>query len=288
MCRQSMSRAEWLQLRRSGIGGSDMPSLLGICPFGGTPYGVWQAKVYGAVDSPPTVDMQRGTFLEPIIRDLYARHTGNSVTVPELQRHRTETWAIANLDGLVTTEQEASPGVLEIKAPRTGGFYALEDGGVPANYQVQVQHYLGVTGLQWAHFCAWNADAFRLLIVRIERDDELIRMMWSVAREFWERHVLTGIPPETTAVAPRINLSPLGRKVMPISTPEWLEAAQLWREAKHILHQADAYESQCREKLVSMALQTGHARVRGGDVSVSIDKNGTPRVRDSSKREDAA
>ena len=279
-----MNRKEWLELRRSGIGGSDMPSILGICPFGGTPYGVWQAKVYGAADKEPTVDMQRGNFLEPIIRDLYMRQTGNGVTVPELQRHRTETWAIANVDGVITAEGE-QPGILEIKAPRAGKFYALEDGGVPAHYQAQVQHYLGVTGLEWAHFCAWNADAFRLLIVRIERDDELIRLMWDVAREFWERHVLTGIPPETVPAAPLVNLPPLGQKVVSIDTPEWNEAARIWRESRHILKQAEDYEAQCRKRLVSLGIATGSAKVRGADILVSIDKKGIARVRDNSKQE---
>ncbi len=40
-------------------------------------------------------------------------------------------------------------GVLEIKVPRLRGFVKLEEEGIPVNYQVQVQHYLGVTGLLW-------------------------------------------------------------------------------------------------------------------------------------------
>lgn len=286
-----MTRSEWLELRRSGIGGSDMPSILGICPFGGTPYGVWQAKVYGAHDTEPTPDMRRGNFLEPIIRDLYREHTGYEVRTPPLQRHRTETWAIASLDGLVMPGPGENgiprpPGILEIKAPRAGKFHALEDEGVPADYQVQVQHYMGVTGLAWADFCAWNADAFRLLIVRIARDDELIRLMWDVARKFWERHVLTGIPPEGR-VAPVISLPALEPKLCVMDSPEWAEASHIWREARGILKEAETYEAQCRERLVRMALETGKSKVRGCDVSLSIDKNGVPRVRDTCKEKAA-
>ena len=287
-----MDLREWLELRRSGIGGSDMPSVLGICPFGGTPYAVWQAKVYGAHDTEPTPNMQRGNFLEPIIRDLYRQRTGFEVQTPPLQRHPTETWAIANVDGLIVPGSDSSglprpPGILEIKAPRASKFYALEDEGVPAHYQVQVQHYLGVTGLQWADFCAWNADAFRLLIVRIQRDDSVIRLMWDVAREFWERHVLTGIAPPQGATSPVVTLAALEPGLCRMDSPEWTEAAARWREAKAIQKEAESYEATCRETLVNMALATGKARAKGNDVFVSIDKNGVARVRCAIKEQTA-
>ncbi|MBB5143920.1 YqaJ viral recombinase family protein [Desulfovibrio intestinalis] len=281
-----MTRSEWLALRRSGLGGSDMPSVLGVCPYGGTPLGVWRSKVLGAQDTEPSADMQRGNFLEPIIRDLYVKKTGFQVQLPTLQRHSIETWAIANLDGLIIPNLPQLPGVLEIKAPRLGKFIAFEEYGVPANYQIQVQHYMGVTGLEWADFCAWNADAFRLLIVRIERDNALIRLMWEAGREFWERHVLTGIPPDAGS-APMVKLSSLSPTVCKMDSPEWMMAAGVWREAKNILKEAEAYEGSCREQLVKMAIETGKAKARGFDVSVSIDKNGVPRVRDNMKEQAA-
>lgn len=268
-----------------------MPSILGICPFGGTPYGVWQAKVCGASEKQQTPDMQRGNFLEPLIRDLYRQHTGHRVETPDIQRHPTETWAIASLDGLVLPGNDENgipqpPGILEIKAPRLSGFLTLEDDGVPANYQVQIQHYMGVTGLQWADFCAWNADAFRLLIITVQRDDDLIRLMWDAARNFWEKHVLTGIPP-TNHIAPAISLTPLEPALCRMETPEWAEAAGTWREARTILDEAKTYEDGCRRKLVDMALSTGKAKARGYDVLVSIDKNGVARVRDGQKEQAA-
>lgn len=285
-----MTREEWLELRRSGIGGSDMPSILGICPFGGTPFGVWQAKVHGACDKEPTPDMQRGNLLEPIIRDLYQLETGYEVQIPGIQRHLHETWAIASLDGLILPGPDENglprpPGVLEIKAPKARKFYALEDEGVPAHYQVQIQHYLGVTGLQWAHFCAWNADAFRLLIVPVQRDDDLIRLIWDKARNFWERHVLTRIPPTDAHQAELVSLPPLGARLCVMDTPEWQEASDAWREAKGIAIEADAHEKQCREQLVRLALASGKSKVKGNDVTLSIDKHGVPRVRDSRKEQ---
>ncbi len=268
-----------------------MPSILGICPFGGTPYGVWQAKVCGCGPDKDTPDIQRGRFLEPIIRSMYAEHTGYEVQTPGMQRHPIETWAIASLDGLVIPPKEENglavpPGILEIKAPRYSKFVSLEEDGITQNYQVQMQHYMAVTGLQWADFCAWNADAFRLLIIRIQRDDDLISLMWDIARDFWQRYVLTGIAPEQ-ATESKISLPPLEPTLVRIDTPEWNEAAREWREARGILKDAEAYEVQCKEKLIALALSTGKSKVKGADVSLSVDKNGIPRVRDTAKEQAA-
>lgn len=286
-----MDRKEWLELRRSGIGGSDMPSLLGICPYGGNALGVWQAKVYGAYDRTPTLGMQRGNFLEPIIRDLYRQRTGYEVQTPPMQRHHVETWAIANLDGLVIPGPDENglpqpPGIIEIKAPSLSKFLAVENYGIPENWQVQGQHYMGVTGLSWVDICAWNAEVFRMLIVRIFRDNELIQIMWDVGRDFWHRHVLTGIPPEMDH-GPRIHLEPLEPALCVMDSPEWAEHAATWRQARGILSEAEAYESECRQRLVDMAVATGKAKAKGFEVSVSIDKNGVARVRDNTKEKTA-
>lgn len=283
----------WHQERRSGLGGSDMPAVLGICPFGGTALGVWRSKVgLTRADDKDNPDIRRGCFLEPIIRRLYAEETGNTVEHSDaLMRHALETWAIAHLDGIIRTENDeygnpTPPGVLEIKAPRIRGFVNLEEDGVPANYQVQVQHYLGVTGYQWADFVAWNADCFRLLIVRVERDQGLIDLIFDQGREFWNRHVLTGIPPSED-VAPVLNIANLSPTVKRIDSPEWQEAAAQWMEAKEIAGEASQYLERCRDRLIKIASLESAAKIRGGGVSLTVAKNGTVSIRNG-KQEIAA
>lgn len=86
---------------------------------------------------------------------------------------------------------------------------------------------------------------------------------------------MTGIAPEQNA-EPKISLPPLEPTLVRIDTPEWNEAAREWREARGILKDAEAYEGQCKEKLIALALSTGKSKVKGADVSLSVDKNGIP------------
>jgi putative phage-type endonuclease len=278
-------RASWHEERRTGLGGSDMPSILGVCPFGGTPLGVWRAKVgLTAADDKSSPDIKRGVFLEPIIRRIYHDETGNTVEHSDaLMRHPVETWAIAHLDGTIAPKGDDSgvpkaPGILEIKAPRIRGFVNLEEDGVPANYQIQVQHYMGVTGYQWADFVAWNADCFRLLIVRIERDQSLIDLIFDHGRDFWNRHVMTGIPP-SEEVAPVLRMENLSPTVKRLDSPEWQEAATQWIEAKEIEADATQYAGRCREHLIKIAARESAAKVRGGGVSLTVGKNGIVSIR---------
>lgn len=277
--------ARWHEQRRTGLGGSDMPSVLGICPFGGTPLGVWKAKVgLGSQGEEESPDTRRGKFLEPIIRDLYRQETGYTVThSDEIIRHPSETWAIAHLDGEIFPGDDENylpegPGIFEAKAPRIRGFVALEEYGVPPHYQVQVQHYMAVRGRLWTHFTAWNAEAFRLLIVLIERDQGLIDLMFEEGRNFWTRHVLTGIPPEGKAptVLRLENLSPT---VLRLENPEWQEAARQWGVARKIAAESTEYMQECRENLIAIAAGHGAAKIRGGGVSFTVGKDGKITIR---------
>lgn len=274
-----MERSDFLAQRRSGIGGSDMAALLGVDQFGRTARDIWADKVFGRRDdTDDSPDFQRGRCLEPIVRDLYARETGRIVQTPPMQRHLTETWAIANLDG-IALPGDGTPGVLEIKTPRMPGFLAMAQDGAPHQYLVQVQHYLGVTGLQWAELVAFSAEMWRMFRLRIERDDALISAMWDIARDFWRRFVTTAVPPES-AVAGTVALPPLDPALARLDSPAWTTAAAAWREARAILRDAANYESHCRGRLVELAKSTGKARVRGAGIALNIDKHGTPRLRD--------
>ena len=142
------------------------------------------------------------------------------------------------------------------------GFLAMEQGGATHQYLVQIQHYLGVTGLNRAELAVFSAEMWRMIRLPIERDDALIHAMWDIARDFWERYVLTAIPPEAD-LAGNVNLPPLDPALARLDSPEWTTAAAAWREARAILKDAETYEKHCRAALVTLAQSTGKARVSG-------------------------
>lgn len=132
---RGLSRDEWLDLRRLGLGGSDMAALVR-----GDVWRVWNAKIIG--DTTTETDAMRwGRRLEDAVADEFAaRHPRWRVTRRHaILQHPTLDWPLANLDREIHTPD--GPEVLEIKTSAR----PWED-GVPDYYQAQVQHYLAITG----------------------------------------------------------------------------------------------------------------------------------------------
>ena len=75
-----MTREEFLAERRTGIGGSDCDSLFDLLPYG-CRRKLWNSKrgVETDFEVDVTSQMERGTMLEPLVADLYARKTGRAV-----------------------------------------------------------------------------------------------------------------------------------------------------------------------------------------------------------------
>ena len=81
---------------------------------------------------------------------------------------------------------------------KTASAYAAEkwkDGKIPESYELQCQHYMAVMG--WDHmYIACLILGKEFLYRRIERDDQLIRNLIRIEKEFWEEHVLKHVLPD--------------------------------------------------------------------------------------------
>ncbi|MFR8758810.1 MAG: DNA-binding protein, partial [Clostridium sp.] len=69
-----------------------------------------------------------------------------------------------------------------------------QDGGIPKEYQLQVQHYLAVCGLKRAYI-AVLIGGNHFLYYQVERDEEMIEKLLEAEKDFWEAHVLADVPP---------------------------------------------------------------------------------------------
>lgn len=190
------TRAEWLAARRTGIGGSDAVAIMGQSVWR-SPYAVWASKmglVEDDLDQSISEAAQWGTILESPVREEWERRTGlraipcthgfiRDIALPCL---------IASPDGLVGDEEG-----LEIKAvnERKGGEW--ED-DVPLGYQIQCQHYLGVTGRKRWHVAALIGGQ-KLVIATVERNERFISALRAKLSTWWEQHVIRKIAPEVDA-----------------------------------------------------------------------------------------
>lgn len=181
------------QLRRRGIGGSEIGAVAGLSPYA-TPLDVWRAKVEGAV-IPETPAMRRGRLLEPAVAEWYAEETGAELREVGTLQHPTRPIVIASPDRLARLAGEER--VLEIKT--AAGRLAEQWGRpgsdeVPAHYLAQVAWEMAVTDLPRADLAVLIAgEDFR--IYRFERDLELEGYLFELAERFWVDCVEAGRPP---------------------------------------------------------------------------------------------
>lgn len=202
-----MTRSDFLESRRTGIGGSDIGAILGLSPWR-TPYDVFLDKT-APVEHEESDSMYWGTVLEDVVASEYQKRSGRKVQrVRQLLRHPEHDFAIANIDravivpeisgnvrwknGKLTTDR-----ILECKT--SNGFAASEWGEpgtdfVPDTYLLQCQWYMGVTDTQVADLAVLiGGNDYRTFT--ITRDDSLFSDLLMEAETFWN-NCQKGIAPD--------------------------------------------------------------------------------------------
>jgi putative phage-type endonuclease len=192
-------RSEWLERRRQGIGGSDAAAVLGLSPWK-SPLALWSEKT-GLVEdiSEDTEWKEWGHILEEPIARKYTRETGRELlNYGEFYvfEHPKISHMICTIDREILPFTDRVHGILSIKT--AAGWKAGEwKEEPPLMYQVQLQHELAVTGLEWGSFAVLiGGQMFRWCDV--ERHDRFISYLIEKESEFWDR-VVRGDPPPVDA-----------------------------------------------------------------------------------------
>ncbi len=249
-----MNRKEWLAERRKGIGGSDAPVVLGVSPFK-TRQELWAEKRGLIADTEPTTAMKRGTYLEPIVGEMYVEATGRTRLIPrKMERHETIPFLTANVDAFLSKKKHATDtfdGVLEIKCPGLSVFGKCQREGLPDYYHIQGQHYLAVTRLEWGSFAVFSAERWRLEVIDFERDENLIAMIIEECGKFWE-HVQNGTVPDEEPTVD-LKLPDVGdQQVMKLTDAPELMAVRAYEDAKAIEIEAKALTDDAKQRLRSI------------------------------------
>lgn len=183
------SRPQWLAARRSGIGGSDVSTVVGLNRWSSR-YELWLDKT-GQL---PLVDEQSeeaemGDLLEPVVRGRFARVHQLEVRPVGTLRSVQRPWMLANPDGICSDGAGYEGKTCTVfKADLWAG------GQTDDHAELQAQWCMAVTGLdRWwvAVLIGGQRNQYRL----IQRDQELIDELISIGERFWRDHVLADTPP---------------------------------------------------------------------------------------------
>lgn len=189
-----LSREQWLNYRRGGIGGSDIAAICGLSKWR-TPIHVYLEKLGEAPEEQTSEAAEWGTRLEPVIADKFAdEHPEWAITEKKvIYGHPEHHWAFANLDRMIICPHRGR-GILEIKTASEFLRQEWDNDNIPDYYYVQLQWYLFVTGLDWGYFATLiGGNKYREY--EVARDEAMIGQLVRLAGDFWHHYVLAGSCP---------------------------------------------------------------------------------------------
>lgn len=241
-----MTKAEWLEARRGGIGASEAAAALGVDPRC-SPLELYLRKVGDAPTVEQTEAMRWGLLLEPIVAREYEYRTGNAIVArQEFLRHPTLP-LLATLDGRLA---DGSP--VELKTVGQHRAADIGDGDeLPETWLLQAHQQMVLADAGRCDF-AILIGGQRLEIRTVERSERIVAAMMPGLVDFWRR-VETRIPP-----APGSGDLKLMASLYPDAEGEIelgadaLDLVNAWDAAKAHRKAADAEADHCRLELLRL------------------------------------
>lgn len=195
---KDMDHEEWLEKRRSFIGGSDAGAILELSDYGSKLTVYLEKK--GKAKTEENDAMLRGSIMEPFIRQITQKEFPDMQIeeAPFIFRSKENPFMGANVDGFILYEGDYADGdvltgcyglgIHEIKTSQDGyGFGADE---VPDSYYAQCQHYMAVLNLPWAVLTVYIIAKNKIRHYPIMRNDEFIARLIAEEANFWNNHFL--------------------------------------------------------------------------------------------------
>lgn len=194
---RTLTHDEWLELRRTGIGGSDAGAIMGVSPYKGA-FSVWADKMGKLPSVEDNEAIRQGRDLEDYVARRFAEASGLRVRHEySMLRSVEHPCMLADIDRRIIGERAG----LECKTSRDITMARYRNGEYPMEYYCQCLHYLAVTGWDcW--YLAVLVYGTDLLIFKICRDEVLddIEALIKAEEAFWDNHMVLDQPPAPDAL----------------------------------------------------------------------------------------
>ena len=184
---RELTHDQWLENRKSGIGGSDAGAIMGVNPYRGA-YSVWADKLGKTNPVEDNEALRQGRDFEDYVARRFAEKTGLRVRREYgMLRSDVWPWMVANIDRRIIGEHAG----LECKTSRDVHMKRYKNGDFPLEYYCQCLHYLAVTGWdKW--YLAVLVYGTDLLTFEIKREDveDDIGALIKAEDSFWHEYVM--------------------------------------------------------------------------------------------------
>lgn len=196
------TREEWLEVRKSGIGSSEVATIVGLNPYE-TPYQLWRRKK--GLDEPKdeTFAMKAGHYLEDAVSRFWADETGREVIKASagdwIIRDDARTYLQVSPDRtfwLGDSRANDAKGILECKTTQR----SIDADDLPKHWFCQVQYQLGVAGLQHGSL-AWLCAGREFGYKDIDLVPDFFEWLTDEVTRFWVDNIQGGAEPSAVNVA---------------------------------------------------------------------------------------
>lgn len=212
-----MLTQELLELRKTGIGGSDAAAIAGLSKYK-TPLEVYFEKLGLSDSNNDNPATYFGSLMEPIIVNEYIKKTGLEVAITKnTLKSEKYPWMLANIDGFVPSKRA----ILECKysSPYRYRDWGEEDSEeIPDEYLLQCAHYAIVCDVKEVDLMLLMPPDFKLF--NYQRNKALEKNLIELEHDFWHNNVLKQVPPEPKNYADTLMLWPDATDSKAIATDE--------------------------------------------------------------------
>lgn len=198
------ARRAFLVSRQQGIGGSDIPAILGLSSWANA-LDIYYSKTRPITDEEidsDTIHTLRGHTYEPVALAHYWRKTGrrgrksgSPVSHPDFPN------VVVRPDFDIFADKQRGSGVGEIKSPIAPVFRRVYEEGLRESEIIQLQVNIAAARRDWGSFCYFNMEDANgpVLVVDQDADMPLGRYLLERAQRFWDEHVVPRVPPDIDA-----------------------------------------------------------------------------------------
>jgi putative phage-type endonuclease len=193
-------RADWLTARRSGIGSSDVPAILGLVDYT-PPLKVYYDKLGRDVDDAGEAAYWGTVNEEPVARR-WAMQNRSVIRRVGLVAHVDNRHWMTTLDRRVTecplSEDEQTPCALEVKT-RSAFKSAQWHAGAPDDVTAQVLWQIIVNGYEHMHYAVLiGGNDYHQGTIRADQYTDVMADITTAVDKFWTEHVQAEVPPAPT------------------------------------------------------------------------------------------
>lgn len=261
------TREEWLDIRKTGIGSSEVATIVGLNPWE-TPYQLWRIKL--GIDPPKqeSFAMKAGHYLEDAVAHFWHDETGQDI----IKSSATD-WIIRNeerpylqvspdrtywLEGLA--HNKFNKGILECKTTQK----SIDADDLPKHWFCQVQYQLGVAELQQGSL-AWLSSGREFGYKDLSFVPDFYEWLVEEVDRFWKDNIEGKQEPAAVSVQDvllKYNRHTEG-KVLEVGD----EVFKDYQDLKDIRKQIDALEErkETLEGRIKLAFGDAEAISYGGD-----------------------